>query len=202
MERPPDRSVKGTLLLARMKYVRSKGEDAVQKVLEQLPPEDVGVIRGMLLPSSWYPWDLVQRLEASIVAVFGHGNRAELFRDMGRAAATANLTGNGTQRVYLRPGDPHFVLKNSPHVYATSHSSGRRTYEQVGEHAAVLKTADCADRPNIEDCLTTVGWLTRAIELAGGRRVTVVEVQCRARGAACCEYRCEWLPPLASARLG
>jgi hypothetical protein len=38
-----------------------------------------------------------------------------------------------------------------------------------------------------------VGWLKRAIELAGGKIVTVEERCCRGRGHAACEYVCRWV---------
>jgi hypothetical protein len=58
-----------------------------------------------------------------------------------------------------------------------------------GERGAIVRSfdggeADAADRH------TAVGWLQRAIEMSGGREARVVETQCRAHGAAHCEYRC------------
>ena len=185
-------SVKGTLLLSRLKYLRSKEQEDVGRVLQRLSADDLAILNGILLPSSWYPADLVHRLEQAIVEVLAQGDRSELFVDMGRASATMNLTGRGTQRAYVQLGDPHFVLRYSPHVYASTHSTGSRTYQKTGETSALLRTTDDVAEPNAEDCLTTVGWLTRAIELSGGQEARTIETQCRARGAAQCEYHCEW----------
>ena len=183
--------VKGTLVIARMKYVKAQGRDASERVLRRLTQADQAVVRGMLLPSTWYPADLVVRLEMTIAAVLANGDRRALFLDLGQFSADTNLGESGMQRPYVKAGDPHFLLRNVPRLYASQHSGGTRTYEQTGPRSAVVRTID-GDAPDAEDCLTTVGWLRRAVELSGGHGVTVEETRCRARGAACCEYAVGW----------
>jgi len=183
--------VKGTLVLARMKYLTAQGRDASERVLRHLAQADQAVLRGMLLPSTWYPADLLVRLEMTIAAVLAKGDRRALFLDLGQFSADTNLGERGMQRPYVKAGDPHFLLRNVPRMYASQHSGGTRTYEQTGARSAVVRTID-GDAPDVEDCLTTVGWLRRAIELSGGHGVTVDETRCRARGAECCEYAVSW----------
>lgn len=183
--------VKGTLVIARMKYLRARGVEDTERVLRRMSQADQAVVRGMLLPSTWYATDLLLRLEMTIVAVLSHGDRAALFRDMGRFSADTNLGPEGVQRPFLRVGDPHFLLRNVPRMYSAQHRDATRTYEQSGLRGAFIRTLAGED-PNAEDCLTSVGWLQRAIELSGGVAPLVEETQCRARGATCCEYRCSW----------
>lgn len=182
--------VKGTLVLARMKYLKAQGPEAVEQVLERMSQPDREALRGMLLPSSWYPADLLVRLEMTIAAVLARGDRRALFVDMGQFAADTNLGPKGVQRPYLREDDPHHVLQNVPKMYASQHTAGTRTYEQDGPCSATIRTHEGdADR---DDCYTAIGWLRRAIELSGGHSVNVEETQCRALGASVCEYRCTW----------
>lgn len=188
----PDGKVKGTLLIARMKYLRSRGADECERVLRRMAAADQQVLRGMLLPSSWYAADLVVRLEMTIVALLARGERKELFLDMGRFTADTNLGPNGVQRPYLKEGDPQYLLHNVPRMYAAQHAGGVRTYEQLETKAATIRTVD-GEQPNAEDCLTAVGWLKRAIEISGGKIVTVDETRCRGRGGPCCEYVCRWV---------
>lgn len=184
-------NVKGTLLLARMKFLRAQGSDPAERVLKRLTQADQAVLRGILLPSAWYPSDLLVRLEMTAAAVLANGDRRALFLAMGRFSAETNLGPGGVQRPFLREGDPHFLLQNVPRMYASQHSDGVRTYEQTGPRAAVVRTVS-GEEADPEDCLTAVGWLTRAAELSGGRAVTVSETRCRARGAPCCEYAVSW----------
>ncbi len=184
--------VKGTLLISRMKYLRAQGTEATERVLKRLAQADQGVLRGMLLPSSWYSADLMQRFEMTIAAVLARGDRRALFLDMGQFSADTHLSENGIQRAYVRRDDPHFLLRNVPRMYSAQHSDGTtRSYEQTGLRSAVLRTV-AGEPPHAEDCLTAVGWLRRAIELSGGRAVQVDEARCRANGAECCEFHCTW----------
>jgi uncharacterized protein (TIGR02265 family) len=184
-------SVKGTLLVARMKYLRARGNDDVERVLRRMSSEDQQVLRGMILPSSWYSADLVVRLEMTAAALLAHGDRKQLFLDMGRFTADTNLGPNGVQRPYLKEGDPLYLLRNVPRMYSAQHSGGTRTSEQLGPKSAVVRTL-AGEEASVEDCLTAVGWLKRAIELSGGRIVAVEETRCRARGSDACEYVCRW----------
>ncbi len=183
--------VKGTLLVARMKYLRAQGSDSAERVLRRLSEEDRQLLAGTLLPDSWYAAGVLQRLENTIAAILARGERHRLYRDMGRYSAETNLGPAGLHRPYLREGDPQFLLRNVPLLYGTQHDAGRRDYVQTGQRSAVLRTLE-AEETSVDDCLTTVGWLERGLELSGGRTVRVEERACRAKGAEACQYHCEW----------
>jgi uncharacterized protein (TIGR02265 family) len=183
--------VKGALLLARMHYLREQGAGSAERVLRHLTAADKALVTGALLPGNWYPADVLLRLEMTTAAVLANGDRARMFLDMGRVSAEANLGPKGSQRAHMRQGAPQFLLQRVPELYASNHSTGSRTYETAGPFSAVIRTFG-QEAADAEDCLTAVGWLERAIELSGGRAARVVETRCQARGAECCEYRCEW----------
>jgi uncharacterized protein (TIGR02265 family) len=186
------RRVKGTLIAARLRFLKSRGPEMLDRVLNRMSADDQSLLRGMVLPSSWYPQEVLQRLEMTAAAIVARGDQRELFLEMGRFAAQTNLGPTGVQRAYVRADDPHFILSNVPRMYVTQHTEGNRTYEKTAPHAAVIRSHDTEpSRP--EDCLTTVGWLGRAIECSGGREVQVEERLCRARGAAHCEFHCRWV---------
>jgi uncharacterized protein (TIGR02265 family) len=183
--------VKGTLLLARLKYLEAQGPERAGRVVRHLSKADQEALRGIVLQSGWYPADLLLRLEMTAAAILSNGDRIRLFLDMGRFSAATNLGPTGVQRAFVRDGDPQRFLADVPRMYSAQHSSGRRVHEATGERAALVRTF--GDEEMVaEDCLTTVGWLQHAIELCGGRGVSVVETRCRSRKAECCEFRCEW----------
>lgn len=184
--------VKGTLLIARLKYLRAQGLDSADRVLRRLSEDDRRVVGDALLPSSWYPAGVLLRLETTIAALLARGDRHQLFRDMGRFTADVNLAHSGAHRPYLREGDPQFLLRHVPRMYGSQHDTGRREYVQTGERSAVVRTLE-AEEVSVDDCLTTIGWLHRGVELSGGRAVRVVEQICRTRGGAHCEYHCDWV---------
>lgn len=183
--------IKGTLLIARMKYVRSRGDVDAERVLKRMSSEDQALLRSMLLPSSWYPAGVLLRLEMTAAAILSRGDRRVLLREMGRFTAETNLSSTGMQRPFIRENDPQFLLENVPRIYSSQHSTGHRTHERTGATSAVIRHFD-AEQVDSDDCLTTAGWLERAVELAGGRGVSVEEVQCCGRGAKNCEFRIAW----------
>ena len=183
--------VKGTLLIARMKFVRSRGEADAERVLKRLSSEDQALLRAMLLPSSWYPAGVLMRLEMTAAAILSKGDRRVLMREMGRFSAETTLAPAGVLRPFVREGDPGFLLENVPRIYSSQHTSGHRTQERTGPYSTVIHHFD-TDQVETDDCLTTAGWLERAVEISGGRAVKAEELQCRGRGAPHCEFRVSW----------
>lgn len=183
--------VKGTLLVARMKFLRSRGQAEYDRVVKRLSAEDQEVLRAMLLPSSWYPAGVLLRLEMTAAAILSKGDRRQLLREMGRFTAETNLAPTGIHRPFVRENQPHFLLENLPRLYGAQHSSGNRTFEKTGATSAIIRHYDVGEAEP-DDCLTTLGWLQRAVEISGGTAVAVEEYQCRGRGAPHCEFRVSW----------
>src|SRR5512138_1781685 len=125
------RRVKGTLIAARLRFLRARGPETTDRVLNRMSAEDQLTLKGMILPSSWYPADLLQRLEMTAAAIVANGDPKALFLEMGRYTAQSNLGPTGVQRAYVRPNDPHFLLANVPRMYVTQHNDGNRTYEKT-----------------------------------------------------------------------
>lgn len=187
---PPSSRIKGTVIISRLNMVRQHGGQArVDEVLKRLPAEDQALLRKMILPINWYPMELNLRLDAAIADVLSPEDRTRAFMEMGRASADENL--KGAQHVFVRQGDPQFLLSQAPQIYRFYYAVGSRTYEKTGPKSAILRTFG-AEHVTETDCLTIVGWHQRAIELSGGRSVRVLHPRCVAKGAAHCEYYCNW----------
>ncbi|MGZ3461254.1 MAG: TIGR02265 family protein [Archangium sp.] len=182
--------IKGSVLITRLKLLTKQGgAGRLQQVLQRLPPEDRKVLEGLIMPIGWYPLALNLRLDAAIADVLSPGDRNKAFVDMGRASAEDNL--NGPHHVFIRKGDPHFLLSHASEIYRLYYAVGSRSYEKTGARSAVLRTVG-AESVTEADCLTIIGWHQRAIELSGGLHVRIEHPKCRARGSALCEYLCAW----------
>jgi uncharacterized protein (TIGR02265 family) len=183
-------NIKGSVLIARLEFVRERGGDAaLNAVLARLPKADQDTLRNTLFSSSWYPLALNLRLDAAIADELSPNGRDAVFIDMGRKSASVNLA--GVHRAWVHENNPHFLLSMAPGIYRMYYQIGERTYEKTGEKSAVLRTYG-AINVTASDCLTVAGWYIRAIEMCGGRNVRVKETHCRARGDGHCEYTCEW----------
>ena len=179
--------VKGGALLSRLAFIREqRGEEGVQRVLQRLSDADRKLCSPILV-GGWYPFELNARLDEAIAAEMRMGE--EVFVLMGEKSAEQNL--GGSHRAMLSQGDPHGLLRRAPQIYQMYYDTGRRTYERLGDKKAVLRTYD-APAFSHHDCLTVIGWHRKAIEMCGATNVRVIETKCRAKGADCCEYVCEW----------
>lgn len=181
--------IKGSVLKSRLAFVEQHGgRDAVERVLQALPPDDRNTLRN-LVAIQWCPFELGERLDEAIVQVMGNG-RPEFFERLGAASAETNLT--SVHKAFLAPGDPHAFLAKAPQIYRLYYHTGRREYEKTGEKEAVLTTRE-AETFSAPDCLTVVGWYKQALVMCGATGVRIVEEECRARGGTACRYRISWL---------
>lgn len=187
MAEPAKGNVKGGALQSRIHFVRDQlGDEGVQRVMERLSESDRQECQ-QILTSSWYPFDLNQRLDEAIAAEVGGGET--VFERIGEKSAAHNLT--NAHKAFVLGRDPHGLLKRAAQIYQAYYDSGHRTYEQLGEKKAALRTHESSTFSK-HDCLTVIGWHRKAIEMCGGVNATVTESRCRARGAEVCEYICEW----------
>ncbi len=182
--------IKGSVLISRLNMLRQHGGAArVEEVLHRLSDADQVVMRKLILPIAWYPLELNLRLDAAIADVLSPEDRARAFIDMGRASAEENL--HGAHSIFVKQGDPQFLLKQAPQIYRFYYAVGSRTYEKTGPRSGVIRTFG-AENVTEADCLTIIGWHQRAIEICGGQDARIVHSLCRARGAPHCEYQCSW----------
>jgi hypothetical protein len=183
----PRGSIKGVVLKSRLGFVRErKGEPGVSSVLARLPAADRATL-GSLLPSSWYPFELNERVDQAIAAEMAMGDA--IFTILGEKSAADNL--RASHRSFVDAKDPHGLLRYAASIHDAYYDTGHRTYERTGDRRAVLRTHECASF-SLPECLTNMGWHRKAIEICGGRNPRLTDPQCRARGDAVCTYVCEW----------
>lgn len=180
--------VKGAVLLSRAAFVKkSFGDKAWMEVLSALPSDD-GTDYAGLLASSWYPFEVGQRLDDAIVRVLGKGDR-KVFEDLGAASARENLT--TVHRTFVAGRDPQGFMEKAPVIYGFYYDTGRRTWERTGPSSGVMTTYDAGSYSAV-DCLTVIGWYREALGMCGAGDVVVQETACRARGDAVCRYEFRW----------
>jgi uncharacterized protein (TIGR02265 family) len=181
-------NTKGGVLVSRLNHLRDRGGNAlVERVIARLSAGDQAILRGLVLPSAWYPFDLNERLDGAIVEILGGGDAT--YRALGRQSASDNLA--TTHKNYTRQRDPHALFRQAASMYRVYYDTGTRTYEMLGPKKACVRTM--ASRSfSRTDCLTIVGYFERAAEICGGATVRVNETLCRARGQEVCEYVIEW----------
>jgi hypothetical protein len=181
--------VKGNIVKARESFVKDNfGHEAWTKVVDALPDEDAQVLRGIVTNAAWFDFEMAKRLDDTIVATLGHGRR-EVFEDIGRASAIANLT--TVHKRLLEPGDPQAFMEKADLIYGFYYDKGYRDYEATGANSGVLTTHEAQTYSQM-DCLTVIGWYRQALEMCGASSVEIVEESCRALGGEVCRYVVSW----------
>jgi predicted hydrocarbon binding protein len=186
--------VKGNIIKARYEFVlKSFGEEAWQRVVSSLPEDHQKLLRGIIVNSVWYPFEINKNLDQAIVDLLGGGS-TEVFEEMGRVSARENLS--GVHRLMLEPNDPEAFMKKAQAIYSFYYNSGYRTYETRSPTSGILTTYE-AETYSANDCLTVIGWYKEAMEMCGASEVTMVETTCRAKGGDVCRYEVAWQGPAA-----
>lgn len=184
--------IKGNIIKARYEFViKSFGEEAWQQVVSSLPEDNQAILRGIIVNSVWYPWEVNKNLDQAIVDLLGGGS-TEVFEEMGRGSATENLS--GVHQLMLEPNNPEAFMKKAQAIYSFYYNSGYRTYEATSPTSGILTTYD-AETNSANDCLTVIGWYKQALEMCGATDVTMVEISCRATGGETCKYEVAWSGP-------
>jgi uncharacterized protein (TIGR02265 family) len=180
--------IKGVIISSRKEYVKKNfGEPGWRKVLEALPAADREVLEKTTLSTSWYPFEIGNRLDAAVVAALG-GGRKTFFEDLGAVSAKASLSAE--HKPFLS-NDPQAFMKKAGTIYRFYYDTGHREYQETGPTSGVMTTYD-SESFSTPDCLTVIGWYKEALKMCGASDVTIVEEQCRAQGGSCCKYLVQW----------
>lgn len=156
--------LKGSTFLARLAYLEAKfDEDSRRRVFDALPSADVALLKGKILPGSWYPRTVFNRLVETIDQELGHGDY-RLVRKMGYFAADLQLT--GAYASFVRPGDPLFLLDRAGNAWTFFHDFGHMESSRDGADRGIIHLSKLgyADLVTVEGI---VGWACRGLELSG-----------------------------------
>jgi uncharacterized protein (TIGR02265 family) len=180
--------IKGSAVLGVVKALRSLGK---AKAHELLPQRLHKYLYDRILPSSWYPEAdclVLMRTLAQILESSQQDLGGNVYTLMGRVSAQNGLEG---AYAHLVSPDPEFMLKRAAALWQAYHDTGKLEVSLEGPHKARLELSNFA-QPSVEQCLIVVGWYSELFKACGAHDVSMVETQCRNRGARSCVWTVEW----------
>jgi uncharacterized protein (TIGR02265 family) len=182
-------TITGKTLLARLNFLEEKlGAARARQVLDQLPPEDQKILRGMVLPIGRYPLALNARLDTAIALAIDPANPKRVYRMLGRSSAELNF--DKFHPTLIVAGDPHVIMSRIGAMRRLYYEEGEFAYEKLGPTSARIHVRGMATVAT-PDCESTAGFYEVAIERSGGRDVKVLH-RCRLDGTADCTFDCSW----------
>ena len=183
----PGVNVKGSAFRARMQYVEERGAEAAARLLAELDGDTRDLARAGFLVNGWYPYAAFIELNRAIDKLHGQGDFA-LCRELGRYGCDVNLT--TLYRVFFRIGSVQFILRRAAAAWRVNYDEGQLNVIEQADGFAKLRMVG-VPKPHRAHCLSVLGWITRAIELSGGK-VQDVQETCRALGQPDCEMALRW----------
>lgn len=182
-------SIKGNIYNLTKEYlVQRFGADALEKIRPQLKPEDYALISKQLIAGLWESEITYNNFLTAADKTFGKGDFL-LCYDIGHNSALQGIP--KIYKIFIRFGDPAFVIKRASNFWSQVHSHGRLEANIMSEHTAIAIVHDYQE-PNKSFCYSLMGYIVGVLELSGAKNVQIKETKCRLEGASCCEFLAHW----------
>jgi hypothetical protein len=182
--------VKATMLRTRLDFLGERfGPDALRSVLEALPEDDRKTLHAVL-PSSWVPFTLLNRLDDVIVRKLG-GGQTGVIEQAGAYSALKNLTSIYKIFVDQARGDPQSLMESLSGMHATFYDWGGMRAHAVSPERCRMEM-DYLGSASRTNCRSAIGFYSEALRQLHLKAVRVEETTCQADGASLCVYDVAW----------
>ncbi len=182
--------VKGISLLRNTEYIAlTYGPEALEQLCATLRPDTAEIMRKGALKSTWVDVEIYFDQLRGIAARFGGNDPSEIMREMGANSAELDL--GSVYRFFLRFGNPGFVISSGSVMWKNYYDGGRlEIVERESDHVLARLVDERTLPPHT--CNLIMGWAAHAIELSGGKDVTIAHPDCRARDRGFCDFEARW----------
>jgi len=172
---------KGTTLIAAVKFLRRRKEEAREK----LPQPLHHYLEERVSSAQWYPEEDLQGLIRAILDLLP-GSRETALELMGRQTATRHSEG-----IYAKVMAQGANANSAFALWSTMHDTGELSSTPIGDGQVRIELRGYAC-PSPEFCAITQAYIAETFRL-GGQLARMQKERCRCRGDAVCA----WLVTLA-----
>ena len=181
--------VKGSLVNAAKKYVlMTYGEEGLKKVIAKMTGKNGAVVDSTILDASWIPEEINIDFLNCATEVLGRGSY-EVARQIGRFEA--QITIPTLYKVFVRMGDPGFVVQGASRFWKTVHNTGQLKVVSKEKGSVTMRLIDFGFSKE-SFCSAMLGYCQAALELSGAKKIEAIETKCMSKGDQCCEYSLKW----------
>ena len=188
---PRERSVKGSVILDYVKMIRANPHLPWS---DHLQPGDLEVINQLILPASWYPLDLFQRVGLAVFKLVAKENYS-LLRAYGRALADKMHAENPGLLVKGRPLD---TLHKYRAIQDRLYSFKALDTEDISPQHMIVRIYSLSLPEDIGIAVyieQISGTMERLVELSGGGQVRVQLLESVLQGAKQKTLEITWESP-------
>ena len=181
--------LKGGMFRAHLAWVREFKTEAEQKqLMSDLPAEAQKDLSGVVLATSWYPFEWLVALDKAINRRFGNSENHDLIIELGRYSARLNLA--TTYRVFNRNAN-HDFFRNAAPLHSQFQDFGSAEYVQTGEKSGKVLHRDYPCFSPVF-CASALGYYEQAILSHDAKEATVRETECQCYGDKTCTFELSW----------
>jgi hypothetical protein len=173
--------ITGSLLRARVLFIKTQADDAWPRVFEQLQAPTREAATAGFLETRWYPYDMLIDLSSTTDRVLGQGDMA-LCHQMGRFSC--NITLNTVHRLLFKFGNLGHLVDRAATAWRVQFDTGEILVHEKSRDLYVFELRGVPN-PHRAHCAAITGWMERAAELSGEDDFRWEE-KCRAQGDAYC----------------
>ncbi|MCP4652657.1 MAG: hypothetical protein GY858_04660 [Candidatus Omnitrophica bacterium] len=182
-------TVKGNQIKLALAFLKENfGNNAFEKIKQQLDPEIGEILSRPILDISRVPEKAYIQLLITAEKVFGTGDN-KVCHDIGHYLALKSVP--TFYQIFIKLGDPFFVIKRSASFWKNVHSSGTLTFKPNGPNSTIGKLVGFA-YPCKEFCESLLGYFEGICVVCGYKPKSAIETKCVTEGADSCEYIFEW----------
>lgn len=151
-------------------YIQNQyGDPMWQKILAELPENDAGVWKGLVVMVGTYPFSAFKTMSATLSRQLGADQEIELAR-MYEYIAERSL--NVLYKIFFKFTNPSFVIGNYPKLWDRFFTAGKVAVQVAEKGHAIIQFI----LPEIFlDWLPSacLGYSKKAVEMAGGKNLSI-----------------------------
>lgn len=181
--------IRGLMINSRIDYLESLPDSTVyQKVMQRLPESVRQNIGEQIFLTNLYPFQVLKELDAAMAEVLDSSIES-LFRSMGKRSATRAVDQYFFN--YMQSRNPHGFLSQITRLYPYLCNFGEYFYQKSDQTSARIRLSYNEDihKPY---CWFVQSFLQNGIEICGGKKVVLQEVECEADAGESCRYEVQW----------
>ncbi|MCP4652656.1 MAG: hypothetical protein GY858_04655 [Candidatus Omnitrophica bacterium] len=184
-----DATVKGNQIKITIDFLKENfGDNALDKLFVHMDQRIKRILSRPILDISRIPETAFSQLIVTAEKVFGSKNY-RLSRDIGHYLAHKSVP--KFYQIFIKLGDPFFVIKRSQSFWKTIHNTGTLVFEATGPNSTTGQFKDFAC-PQKEFCSLLLGYFGAVCEMCGYTPISVVETKCICEGDDFCEFAISW----------
>lgn len=181
-------NVKGAPVKSTVQYIVTQLGDRAPAFAAQLPPGSREWFSSPILATKTYDAEELAKLMEHYAKFVG-GEPEGVYLEMGRASADYSL--NTIHRMFLAIATPEMMVPRGAAAWNSYYDQGTMKAVTEGPGTAVMQLTG-VKLPHRAICMRIAGWMERFVDLASGKKASILHTQCTLKGGTMEEWTGRW----------